>query len=165
VFHDPGLRFVFSPRSALPDILNEDGQPRYAGSYCFEPGRDDVVRSGRDGWIVSYGDVLSEALDAVTALKESGIDVGLVNKSCLNVVDEAALAQVGKGGFVLVAESQNVQTGLGLRYGTWLTERGFHPRFGRAGTHVRGDGGALEQVVQQGLDSASLVRQIKKLAG
>jgi transketolase C-terminal domain/subunit len=165
VFHDPGLRFVFSPRSSLPDILNEDGQPRYAGGYRFEPGRDDVVRSGRDGWIVSYGDVLSEALDAVTALKESGLDVGLVNKSSLNVVDEAALAQVGKGGFVLVAESQNVQSGLGLRYGTWLTERGFHPRFGRAGTHVRGDGGALEQVVQQGLDSASLGHAVKKLAG
>ena len=165
VFHDPGLRFVFSPRSSLPDILNEDGQPRYAGGYRFEPGRDDLVRSGRDGWIVSYGDVLSEALDAVTVLKESGIDVGLVNKSSLNVVDEAALAQVGKGGFVLVAESQNVQSGLGLRYGTWLTERGFHPRFGRAGTHVRGDGGALEQVVQQGLDSASLVHAVKKLAG
>ena len=29
VFHDPGLRFVFSTRSSLPDILNEDGAPRY----------------------------------------------------------------------------------------------------------------------------------------
>jgi transketolase len=165
VFHDPGLRFVFSPRSSLPDILNEDGQPRYAAGYRFEPGRDDVLRSGRDGWIVSYGDVLSEALDAVTELKQLGLDVGLVNKCSLNVIDEACLARVGKGRFVLVAESQNVHSGLGVRFGSWLLERGFQPRYARAGTHLRGDGGALEQVVQQGLDSASLVRAVRKLSG
>jgi transketolase len=165
VFHDPGLRFVFSPRSSLPDILNEDGQPRYREGYRFEPGLDDVVRSGRDGWLVSYGDVLSEALDAVTELKQAGLDVGLVNKSSLNVIDEACLAKVGKGRFVLVAESQNVQSGLGVRYGSWLLERGLHPRYARAGTHLRGAGGALEQIVQQGLDSASLVRAVKKLSG
>lgn len=165
VFHDPGLRFLFSPRCSLPDILNEDGAPCYGPGYRFEPGQDDVVREGRDGWIVSYGEVLSEALDAVTELRQSGLDVGLINKSTLNRVDEGSLARVGKSPFVLVAEAQNVHTGLGARYGGWLLERGLHPRYARAGTHQRGDGGAQEQVAQQGLDSASLVKTVRQLAG
>jgi transketolase C-terminal domain/subunit len=163
VFHDPGLRFVFSPRSALPDILADDGKPLYGPGYRFEPGRDDVVREGSVGWVVSYGDVLHQALDAVIELRERGIDVGLINKSSGNLIDEGSLAKVGKSQFVLVAESQNSNTGLGARYGTWLLERGLRPRFARAGTHLRGDGGGIEQVFQQGLDSASLVKAIEKL--
>lgn len=164
VFGDPGLRFVFSPRSALPDLLDDSGKPLYASGYRFEPGKDDVVREGSAGWVVSYGDALHHALDAVLELREQGLDVGLLNKSTVSMIDEEALARVGKSRFVLVAETQNVKTGLGARFGTWLIERGLTPRFGRAGTHLRGHGGGIEQVVQQGLDSASLVQAIKKLS-
>ena len=104
-------------------------------------------------------------LDAVTELRQSGLDVGLINKSTLNRVDEASLARIGKSRFVLVAEAQNVQTGLGARFGGWLLERGLHPRFARIGTHERGNGGAQEQMSQQGLDAASLVKAVRKLAG
>jgi hypothetical protein len=31
IFNDPGLRFVFSTRAPVPDILDEDGKPLYAG--------------------------------------------------------------------------------------------------------------------------------------
>src|SRR5262245_58829963 len=44
VFTDGGLRFVFSTRAALPDILGEDGTPLFAGT-AFEPGKDDIVRN------------------------------------------------------------------------------------------------------------------------
>jgi len=165
VFHDPGLRFVFSPRSALPDILGPSGKPVYGADYVFQPGVDHVVVEGKAGWVVSYGDVLHLALDAVLELRESGLDVGLLNKSTLNQVDEASLARVGQSGFVLVAESQNQNTGLGVRFGTWLLERGYRPRYARAGTHARGHGGGFEQVVQQGLDSPSLRKAIEKLSG
>jgi transketolase len=164
VFGDAGLRFVFSPRSSLPDILKDDGSRLYDEQYRFEPGVDDVVRSGSAGWVVSYGDVLSEALHAVLELKDAGLDVGLINKATLNQVDEAALARVGKSDFVLVAESQNVNTGLGVRFGTWLLERGYRPRYARAGTHVRGDGGGIEQIPQQGLDAAGIAAAVRKVA-
>jgi transketolase len=164
VFSDSGLRFVFSPRSALPDILGDDGQPLYGAGYRFEPGLDHVVREGSAGWVISYGDVLHLALDAVMELRASGLDVGLINKSTLNQVDEASLARVGKSGFVLVAESQNINTGLGTRYGTWLLERGLSPRYARVGTHARGHGGGVEQIPQQGLDAPSIAKAIKKLA-
>lgn len=165
VFHDPGLRFIFSPRSALPDILDGAGEPLYAERYRFEPGVDDVVLDGTAGWVVSYGDVLHLALDAVLGLRASGLDVGLLNKSTLNRVDEASLARVGKSRFVLVAESQNRNTGLGSRFGTWLLERGFGPRYARLGTHERGLGGAHEQIIQQGLDSASIAKAVAALNG
>jgi transketolase len=165
VFHEPGLRFIFSPRSALPDILSMDGKPVYGPGYRFEPGVDDVVLEGKAGWVVSYGDVLHLALDAVLELRASGLDVGLLNKPTLNRVDEAALARVGTSPFVFVAESQNINTGLGSRFGTWLLERGFRPRYARAGTHQRGHGGGFEQVSQQGLDSGSLVKAITGLCG
>jgi transketolase len=165
IFGDPGLRFVFSARSSLPDILKDDGSPLYGGSYAFEPGKDEVVREGSAGWLVSYGDVLHEALDAVLTLKDEGIDVGLINKTTLNRVDEPTLARVGKSPFVLVAESQNVATGLGLRFGTWLLERGYRPRYARVGTHRAGDGGSSEQIPHQGLDAPSLAQAIRKVAG
>jgi transketolase len=165
VFHDAGLRFIFSPRSALPDILDASGKPVYGEGYRFEPGVDHVVVEGKQGWVVSYGDVLHLALDAVLELRASGLDVGLLNKVTLNQVDEDSLARVGGSEFVLVAESQNVNTGLGVRFGTWLLERGSRPRYARAGTHQRGHGGGFEQVIQQGLDSASLVRAVKALRG
>ena len=164
VFHDPGLRFVFSPRSALPDILDAAGKPLYGEGYRFEPGVDHVVLEGSAGWVVSYGDTLHLALDAVLELRASGLDVGLLNKSTLNRVDEASLARVGKSRFVLVAESQNLNTGLGARFGTWLLERGFGPRYRRLGTHQRGHGGGVEQIAQQGLDPASLAKAIAALS-
>jgi transketolase C-terminal domain/subunit len=165
VFGESGLRFVFSPRCNLPDVLDDAGQPLYAGDYQYRPGVDEVVRAGKAGWVVSYGDVLHLALGAVLELRDRGLDVGLINKSTLNQMDEEALALVGKSGFVLVAESQNRNTGLGVRYGSWLLERGFRPRFARVGTSLRGDGGTGEQIVQQGLDVASLVQSIGALAG
>ena len=46
IFNDPGLRFLFSTRAPVPDILDEAGKPLYQGKP-FEPGKDDVVRERR----------------------------------------------------------------------------------------------------------------------
>ena len=97
VFDDPGLRFVFSNRSKLPVILDADGRELFGDGYEFEPGRDEVVRDAtpEGGFVVSFGDTLYRALDAVERLRADGVDVGLINKSTLNVVDEAMLEKIG----------------------------------------------------------------------
>jgi transketolase C-terminal domain/subunit len=164
VFGDEGLRFVFSTRSETPEILGNDGAPLYAAAgYKFEPGKDEIIREGTRGYIVSYGEMLYRALDAVEKLKKAGIDVGLINKTTLNVVDEQAIKRAGQSGFVLVVESQNLKTGLGSRYGTWLLERGFHPRYAHLGTHLLGAGGLWEHIAHQGLDSDSIIAKVKSL--
>ncbi len=165
VFDDPGLRFIFSTRSKTPNILTADGSDYYGDGYTFEPGKDELIREGSAGAIVSYGDALYRALDAVERLKQDGIEVALINKPTLNVVDEDMLAKIGGLPFVIVVESLNRRTGLGSRMGTWLIERGYTPKFARLGTHREGCGGLWHHFPHQGIDPQSIMAKAKELAG
>ena len=165
VFHNPGMRFIFSTRSKVPMILDESGNEMFAGDYTFTPGKDEVIREGTAGYIVAFGDAVYRALDAVTRLKEEGIDVGLMNKSTLNVVDEEAIAKAGNSPFVIVVEAFNRRTGLGSRYGSWLLERGLTPKFAYLGTHEEGCGGLWEQFPHQGIDPVGIMAKVKELVG
>ena len=93
VFHDPGMRFIFSTRSKVPIVLDDAGNELFGNNYTFTPGKDEVVREGDAGYIVSFGDALYRSLDAVERLKQEGVNVGLINKSTLNVVDEEMMAK------------------------------------------------------------------------
>ncbi len=165
IFNEPGLRFVFSTRSAVPDILNEYGTPMFGEGYAFEPGRDDVIRSVPEGggYIVSFGDTLYRALDAVIRLAEQGVKVGLINKATLNVMDGATMKLLAKSPFVLVAESFNVNTGLGSRFGSELLKAGFRGRYNNIGTHKEGPGGLWQQMGYQGLDPEGIMKAVKGL--
>jgi transketolase C-terminal domain/subunit len=163
VFSDPGLRFIFSTRSKTPNILDASGKDLYGSGYTFVPGKDEVVREGTAGYIVSFGDALYRSLDAVERLKQEGIDVGLINKPTLNVVDEETLAKIGSSPLVLVVECFNRRTGLGSRFGSWLLERGLTPKYGYLGTHEEGCGGLWEQYPYQGLDPAGIIAKVKTL--
>jgi len=158
IFNDKGLRFVFSTRSATPSLLDDAGEKIFGGSYVFQPGKDEVIREGKDGYIISYGEMTYRCLDAVLQLRAQGLSVGLINKPTLNVIDEEMIAKVGGSPFVLVVESQNTKTGLGMRYGTWLLERGLAPQYSYLGTSKIGHGGIAEQLPHQGL----AVEDIKK---
>jgi len=164
VFNNPGMRFIFSTRSKVPLLTDDSGSELYAGNYSFTPGKDEVVREGTAGYIVSFGDALYRSLDAVERLKKEGMDVGLINKSTLNVVDEDMIKKVGAAPFVLVVESFNRRTGLGSRFGSWLLERGLTPKFAYLGTHEEGCGGLWEQFPHQGIDPAGIMKTIKSLA-
>ena len=165
VFNNPGLRFIFSTRSKVPLLTDTKGGELYAGNYTFTPGKDEVVREGTAGYIVSFGEALYRSLDAVERLKKEGIDVGLINKSTLNVVDEDMIKKIGATSFVVVVESFNRRTGLGSRFGSWLLERGLSPKFAYLGTHEEGCGGLWEQFPHQGIDPVGIMKTVKSLAG
>jgi len=166
IFHDPGLRFVFSTRSKVPTLLNESGAELHGDGYVFEPGKDEIIRdaSTDGGFVVSFGETLYRALDAVERLRADGLDVGLINKPTLNAVDEDMMTKIGAGRFVLVAESLNKRTGLGSRFGTWLLQRGFAPKYDHVGTHREGCGGLWQHMGHQGIDSEQLQTKIRELA-
>jgi transketolase len=160
VFTDEGLRFIFSTRSATPYLLNEAGEKFYGDGYVFAPGKDELIRDGKDGYIISYGEMTYRCLDAVLQLRSRGLELGLINKPTLNVIDEEMLAKVGASPFVMVVESQNSKTGLGIRFGTWLLERGLHPKYAHLGTSRIGQGGIAEQLPHQGLAVQDIIAGI-----
>lgn len=136
----------------------------YGGGYRFVPGKDEVVHEARNsGYVVSFGDALYRCLDAVLRLREEGIQVGLVNKPTLNVVDEEVTRLVGRAPFVLVVESLSTKTGLGMRYGTWLLERGLTPAYAHLGVHREGCGGLWEHYPYQGIDPPSIMSKVREL--
>eukprot|EP00931_Biecheleriopsis_adriatica_P092304 TRINITY_DN6611_c0_g1_i6.p1 TRINITY_DN6611_c0_g1~~TRINITY_DN6611_c0_g1_i6.p1 ORF type:complete len:706 (+),score=153.76 TRINITY_DN6611_c0_g1_i6:87-2120(+) len=167
IFWMKGLRFIYSTRSKVPEVLDEAGKPFFGANYTFSPGHDDVIIGGADspcvGYVVSYGDALYRSLDAVRRLRDNGIKIGLINKCHVNAVDEAVLKMIGQSEFVLVVESQNTQTGLGMRMGTWLLERGLAPKLGRCGTHCDGCGGTWEQAYGQGYDPNAIIQKLNDL--
>ena len=165
IFSDPGLRFVFSTRSAVPDILTEDGKPLFGEGYKFEPGKDDIVRKAPagGGYVIAFGDTLYRALDAVIRLQEQGVKVGLICKTTLNVNDKATMKLLNDAPFVLVAECFNVRTGVGAHFGTELLKNGFRGKYNHIGAHKEGPGGTWQQMGFQGLDPDGIMKSVKAL--
>ena len=163
IFNDPGLRFIFSTRSATPFIQKADGSEFYGEGYNFKSGKDEIIREGTAGYIVSYGEMLYRCLDVVEAYRKEGVEIGLINKPTLNVADRSALEIAGGSPFVLVVESQSTKSGLGARYGTWLLESGLTPKYAHIGTSKEGRGGLGEQVTHQGCDPAGIRKKVAAL--
>jgi len=163
IFNDEGLRFVFSTRSAVPYIQDGRGQALFDGEYRFTPGKDEIIREGDQGYVVSYGEMLYRCLDAVDRLREEGIRVGLINKPTLNVVDEEMMTRLGSAGFVLLVETQSIKSGLGARFGTWLLERGTSTTYAHLGVTREGHGGITEQIPYQKLDPDDILEKIRSM--
>jgi len=162
IFNDPGVRFVHTSRAAVPTILKEDGGDFFGPGYSFEPGKDEIIRKGK-GYVISYGDSLHRALDAVDRLRAERVNVGLINKPTLNIVDEDTMQMLKKASFVLLVETQNIHTGVGSHFGNWMLERDITTKYRHMGVTKLGEGGLDEQILHQGLDAKSILMAIKKL--
>ncbi|KAI9454750.1 thiamine diphosphate-binding protein [Lactarius psammicola] len=154
VFFERGLRFVFSTRAKVPYLLKPGSDDKlFDNDYEFVPGKDEVILDGKAGYVVSYGDMLYRSYDAVLRVRQEGLDVGLINKPTLNLVDEQTIRKIGSSPFVLVVESLSRKTG-----------RQLTPKYGYLGTHKEGCGGLQEQITFQGLDPQSIIAKIKTLS-
>ena len=164
IYQDPGLRFVFSTRAPVPDILDIEGKPLYQGRL-FEPGKDYIVRESPagGGYVIATGETVYRALDAVVSLQEQGVKVGLINKPTLNVVDGEMMKSLSRVPFVLIVEGWNVKTGLGSRFGSYLLQAGFKGKYQHIGTHKEGNGGQWQQMGYQGLDPQGITAAIQAL--
>jgi len=153
--------------------LKEDDTPLYdSDEYAFQPGVDEIVRTGTAGYILSFGDALYRSLDAVTKLKQEGIDIGLINKPTINTPDRKMMETLAASPFCLIVEPLGYNTGLGSKFGTWLLEteyarsqKGTLCKFGRIGTYREGGGGLWEQAYHQGYDSLSVQNTVKRMLG
>jgi transketolase len=102
----PGPVFVRLMRDPLYDIY-EDGD-------SFEIGGSHRVRPGEDITIVTYGDILFQAIEAAKALDQNGIQAEIIDMYSIKPFDrQALLASIDKTGALLVVENHQRRNGLG----------------------------------------------------
>ncbi|KAG2369311.1 thiamine diphosphate-binding protein [Suillus spraguei] len=139
----PPLRLLYAFEGALH--LKEDGTKFFGDGYEFVPGKDETIVEGKAGYVVSFGEMLYRSWDAVLRCRREGLDVGLINKPTLNLIDEQTLRKIGSSPFVLVVESLNQRPGY---MGTWLIERQLTPKYGYMGTIKEGCGAIILKIKQ-----------------
>ena len=157
----PGNFLVAMGRSPVPIILSEGGTPLFGGAYEFRYGQADLIRNGKDGAIISTGNMVYRAVQAWQKLKEKGIEVQVLNISCLSDLDAEAIQAAARTGMIVTYEDHHIQTGLGSLIANVLTEKGLGIRFRKMGISRYGSSGKPDDLYKmQGLDVDSLVKTV-----
>ncbi len=156
-----GNFLVTMGRSPIPILLTEGGTPFFGPLYEFQYGRADLVRDGKDAAIITTGGMVHRAIQAYQELREKGVEVQVINISCLSALDREAVLKAAKTGVIITYEDHHIQTGLGNLIANFLACRGLGIRFRKLGaTHYSSSGKPDELYRMQGLDVGSLVQAV-----
>jgi transketolase len=158
IAHD-GPAYMRIKRGDLPRLFTPESLPPL--------GTAQVVREGRDGWILASGVMVTLALEALEALAEQGLQVGLVNVTTLKPLDVALVRRLAAGGKpLLVAENHSILGGLGSAVAEVIAEGGIATRFARLGVaDVFAEGASAPYLFQNyGLSAAAIAQRFGELA-
>lgn len=87
----------------------------------FAVGESEIIREGKDGYIVALGEMVTVALGAQKLLAEKGIDVGVVNARFIKPLDGSMLAKVTRQTkHLFIIEEHALQGGFGSAVLEWL---------------------------------------------
>lgn len=107
-----GPVFVRLMRDPLFDIYDNETSFAIGGSH--------LLREGNDITIVSYGDIVFQALQAAEVLAAEGISAEVIDMYSVKPFDAGRLAaSLAKTGALLVAENHQARNGLGYELATW----------------------------------------------
>ena len=113
--------------SAKFPVLHDD-------NYRFQPGKVDILRTGRDISIIAMGSTVHEAVAAGEVLSGQGIDAEVINLSSIRPLDHAGLvASLRKTGLALTVEEHSVHGGVGSLVSEIAAEEGIGCRVKRLG--------------------------------
>jgi transketolase len=155
-----GPAYMRIKRGDLPLLFTPDSLPPL--------GKAQIVRPGRDGWIIASGVMVTLALEALDALAEQGIQVGLVNIGTPKPLDVAAVRELAAGGKpILVAENHSVIGGIGSAVAEVIAEAGIGVPFARLGiADVFAEGASAPFLFDSyGLSAAAIANRFGALCG
>ncbi|MGB9678024.1 MAG: transketolase C-terminal domain-containing protein, partial [Candidatus Ratteibacteria bacterium] len=160
----PGNWFVGMGRSKIPVILKENGEIFFDENYNFEYGKADIIRKGKDGYILTYGCMVYRAIKVHEKLKEEGIDIGIMNFSCPVVIDEEKIKTALDTGLLITYEDHHIDTGIGATIALYLSEKSIKVKFLRFGIKNYGLSGNPDELFkEEGLSPENLIEKIKSL--
>jgi transketolase len=155
-----GPAYMRIKRGDLPKLFTPDSLPPL--------GKAQLVRQGRDGWILASGVMVTLALEALEALEARGLEVGLVNFTSIKPLDAAMVRELaGSGKPLLVAENHSVIGGLGSAVAEVIAEAGIALPFARLGVaDVFAEGASAPYLFERyGLSAAAMADRFSGLAG
>ena len=156
-----GNWFVGMGRSKLPVILKENGDIFFDENYEFEYGKVDIIREGKDGYILTYGCMVYRAIKIHEILKKEGINIGVMNYSCPTTIDEERLKIAVNTGFLITYEDHHIDTGLASTISLYLAEKNYNVRFLRFGVKFYGASGTPDELFKiQGIDPETVAEKI-----
>jgi pyruvate/2-oxoglutarate/acetoin dehydrogenase E1 component len=144
--HAPGLKVVAPATpadakglltAAIRDnnpVIYFESKPLYrslrgevpSGEYIVPIGVANVVRTGADLSIITYGAQVHQALAAAERLATDGVECDVLDLRTLKPLDEAAILESAcKTGKVLIVHSANRLAGLGAEIAALITDRAF----------------------------------------
>jgi transketolase len=157
----PGNFLVAMGRSTTPILLTEEGASLFSSPYEFRYGQADLIRNGKDGAIITTGNLVYRAVQAWQKLREKEVEVQVLNISCLSDLDHEAILRAAKTGTIITYEDHHIQTGLGSLIANVLAEHGLSIRFRKMGITQYGSSGKPDDLYRmQGLDVESLVKTV-----
>ena len=151
-----GPCYVRLGRSKVPEIYGENEK--------FEIGKAKQIGDGEDATIFASGVTVAEAIKAMEALKEEGINVRVVDICSIKPIDEEMIVKCAKETKKLISvEDHSIIGGIGTaiadvlveKYPAKLTKIGVKDTFGKSGK-------ADELVKYFGLDSESIIKVVKE---
>jgi transketolase len=153
-----GPAYMRIKRGDLPRLFTPESLPSL--------GKAQVVRPGRDGWILASGVMVTLAMEALEALAAQGIQAGLVNVATVKPLDVALVRDLAAGGKpILVAENHSVIGGLGSAVAEIIAEAGLAVPFARLGVaDVFAEGASAPYLFQTyGLSAAAIANRFGAL--
>ena len=112
-----GPCYIRFTRDAFPIYYSQDEE--------FVIGKGKLLKEGNDVTIISFGEMLHEALRAVAILEGEGVGVELIDMHTIKPLDrELVIASASKTGRVVTVEDHNWHNGLGSAVAEVLAETG-----------------------------------------
>ena len=105
----------------------------YDGDYEFRLGEAIEARAGKDACIISFGTIITEALQAAETLSKEGVDVQVIDMHTIKPIDVSAVLTAAKTGRVVTLEDHNIIGGLGSAVAEVLAEANVPCKFKRLG--------------------------------
>ncbi len=157
-----GNFFVGMGRSKLSPILDEAGNPAFAGDYSFSPGRAEWLRRGADAAIIACGAPVHEAVKAAGDLaKNHSINAAVLNFASLRPVDSESIVKAAETGLIVTVEDHHADTGLGAIVAEAIVENALQCRLVRLGVTKYGFSGKPSELYRaESIDSEGIVRSV-----
>jgi transketolase len=156
-----GNFLVAMGRSTNPILLDDKGTPLFGASYEFRYGHADLVREGKDAAIITTGGMVFRAIQAYERLRENGVEVQVINISCLSDLDGEAILKAAETGVIITYEDHHIQTGLGSLVANFLAGQSSRIRFRKLGVTQYGSSGKPDDLYRmQGLDVEGLIQAV-----